>query len=75
MDIQDAADADGDGDVDLFATSYISEPLLIFENGGAGRFQVMARSDTSPLGAVVGDNHLDRHRQASWPPPPAVGRA
>ena len=24
---------------------------------------------------VVGDNHLDRHRQASWPPPPAVGRA
>ena len=25
--------------------------------------------------ALVGDNHLDRHRQASWPPPPAVGRA
>ncbi|WP_343503547.1 MULTISPECIES: hypothetical protein [Roseobacteraceae] len=68
LDIRDAANADGDGDIDLFATSYISEPLLIFENGGAGRFQVMARSDTSPLGAestealfgeFTGDETLD----------------
>uniref|UniRef100_A0A2A3JXS3 Ca2+-binding protein, RTX toxin-related n=1 Tax=Alloyangia mangrovi TaxID=1779329 RepID=A0A2A3JXS3_9RHOB len=68
LDIQDAADADGDGDIDLLATSYISESLLIFENDGAGHFQVMARSDATPLGAdgnealfieFTGDEALD----------------
>lgn len=44
MELQDAADVDGDGDVDLLATSYVAQAFLIFENDGAGHFQVMAQS-------------------------------
>jgi len=36
---------------------------------------IVVSTPQSSLTLMVGDNHLDRHRQASWPPPPAVGRA
>ena len=45
--LQDAADVDGDGDIDLLALSNISQSLLIFENDGTGQFQLLARSDAS----------------------------
>ncbi|SDI82698.1 FG-GAP-like repeat-containing protein [Alloyangia pacifica] len=52
--LHDVGDADGDGDLDLLATSYLGERVIVFGNDGNGNFSVLSQSP-----ATVGDGNND----------------
>ncbi|WP_353475228.1 FG-GAP-like repeat-containing protein [Salipiger sp. H15] len=63
----DADDLDGDGDIDIVATSYGSESLLVFENRGEQGFELLPPSpaylgyngNPGQIGDMNGDGFLD----------------
>ncbi|WP_353472816.1 FG-GAP-like repeat-containing protein [Salipiger sp. H15] len=67
IELHDAGDVDGDGDIDLLGASLVGGSLIVFGNDGTGRFDLMALSGfefgsgphPARLGDFNGDGQLD----------------